>query len=592
MKKEMIGRGFQLHKSGKIRDAIKIYEEVEESFEPDARLFFLLGTAYYQAGLFKDGEITLRKSIVLDPEKADTYGNRGNLLQDMNDLSGAIACYTNANIISPRSENILYNKGNLLLRLEKEDDALLCYEAAIMLNPMIAEAYCNRANILVKNKRWEDALASYDNAIRLNAVYDEAFYNRGNLLKDMGRYDAAVKSYNHAIKLNPGFAEARSNKGVVLQKLNEHLSAISCLASAIVIKPECADFYSAKATALHETAQFDKEISIINAGLIINPNDPVANWNKSLLLMLTGKYIEGWKLFEWRWKRRGFNRFFRNDKSLPTKENLLDGSNIVHLYHEQGLGDTIQFSRYAKNLVDAGTRVILEVQDDLRELMSSMDPRIQVISTGEEAPNFNYQAPLLTLPHLMKTSADNIPASIPYLAAPTAKKVEWSGRLGKKTKPRIGLVWSGNLNYTKDSKRSIPLKIMAHLIQDKYEWHSLQKEYREEDTDLMADLKKIGQHQPLLRSFSDTAALIEEMDLVISVDTSVAHLAGALGKPVWILLPFVPDYRWMLEREDSPWYPTAKLYRQDADQSWGAVLERLRHDLYDKNVNLWVDRVS
>jgi hypothetical protein len=292
-----------------------------------------------------------------------------------------------------------------------------------------------------------------------------------------------------------------------------------------------------------------------------------------LLKLSLGEYEEGWKLYEWRWKTSLFTSPVRNfSPPLWLGNDSIVGKTIL-LHSEQGFGDTIQFFRYLPKLTTLGCKIIFETQTQLVPLMKAQRNNCQIIGQGETLPSFDVHCPLLSLPLAFKTTLETIPAQVPYLFPPLEKLELWRAKLGTKRKPRIGLVWSGRLSP--DFRRSIPLELFLQIINTGAEWHSLQKDYRESDRNSLNSNLTIIDHAPSLNDFSDTAALITEMDLVISIDTAVAHLAGALGKPVWILLPFHPDFRWLRAREDSPWYPTARLFRQTRDGEWDNVLKRL-----------------
>ena len=313
----------------------------------------------------------------------------------------------------------------------------------------------------------------------------------------------------------------------------------------------------------------------------IKPDYAEAYWNKSLLKILIGEYLEGWKLYEWRWKKepqinspRAYHQpLWLGDESIFHKTLLI--------YPEQGFGDYIQCIRYAALVEQLGAKVILEVPSRLLTLCSTLKGQPILIENGKPLPSFDYHCPVMSLPLALKTTVETIPAQIPYLYADDQRKKRWNEKLGNKTVTRIGLVWSGSTMNKNDHNRSLLLNQLTSLLELPVEFHSLQKEIREIDVKTLTDFSKINQHQDDLLDFSDTAALIDEMDLVISVDTAVAHLSGAMGKKTFILLPYSPDYRWMLDRADSPWYPTATLFRQPSVGDWDSVISQIRQLLSD-----------
>jgi hypothetical protein len=297
-----------------------------------------------------------------------------------------------------------------------------------------------------------------------------------------------------------------------------------------------------------------------------------------LALLLNDDFARGWEEYEWRWEDEHLKRQKPQFKQpLWLGQESLKGKTIL-LHAEQGLGDTIQFSRYAKLVSHRGAKVVLQVQKGLKSLMQSVAGVNWVVEQGEALPAFDYHTPLMSLPLAFKTSLETIPAESVYLECEAVRVEKWKDRLGDKSKPRVGLVWSGNKDHKNDHNRSIALAMLSRILAEEVEFISLQKEVRERDKSALEQVavKHFGEE---LKDFMDTAGLVANMDLVISVDTSVAHLAGALGKPLWVLLPFSPDWRWLLEREDSPWYPSAKLYRQPKIGDWESVIVKVAAEL-------------
>jgi len=393
-------------------------------------------------------------------------------------------------------------------------------------------------------------------------------------LQDLNRLDEAVASYDRAIAIKSDYADAYSNRGNALKGLKLLKEAIDCYDRAIAINPNHADAYYNRGIALQEQKRYEDAIASYDQAININPDYANAYWNKALLKLLNGEYIEGWQLYEWGWQgslrtpERGFH------STLWLGEPSLAGKTLL-IYPEQGLGDCIQFIRYAALAEALGAKVIVEAPPTLMAVASTLKGQFTVVEAGKPLPETDFHCPVMSLPLAFKTTVATIPKQVPYLYADTVKQQEWQLRLGEKTKPRIGLVWSGSTIHKNDHNRSITLKTLKPIFDLPVEFHSLQKETRVEDAAFMAANGKIKIHQELLRDFSDTAALIDAMDVVISVDTSVAHLAGAMGKETWILLPHTPDFRWMLERNDTPWYPTAKLYRQPVIGDWESVINKI-----------------
>jgi hypothetical protein len=392
------------------------------------------------------------------------------------------------------------------------------------------------------------AIQLYDQAIALDPSHAEAHYKRGNALKNLGRLDAAVASYDQAIKLKPGYAYAYCNRGVVQQSLGLTAAALSSYDQAIA--------YEA--------------------------TDAMAQYNRSLTSLFLGDFESGWRGFERRWENAqrlsiGDRRNFQ--QPLWLGEESIAGKRLL-LYSEGGLGDTLQFCRYAALSTARGATVLLEVQAPLLDLLADLEGVSQLIAAGSPLPPFDYQCPLMSLPLAFKTTPDTIPAPTKYLHSDPAKVAQWRTRLGERTRPRIGLVWSGNPKNTIDQRRSIRLADWIAHLPPEFEYYCLQKGVREADQEALESSPLIFSFDDDSLDFTSTAALCECMDVVISVDTSIAHLSGALGRRTWVLLSFTPDWRWMLDRNDSPWYPTAKLYRQKAVGDWNEVFTRVAADLH------------
>ena len=320
--------------------------------------------------------------------------------------------------------------------------------------------------------------------------------------------------------------------------------------------------------------------TITTGPLALKPGYAEACWNKSLALLVTGDFKPGWELYEWRWKAETLTTVYERLFSQPLwlGKDPLAGKTIL-LHSEQGMGDTIQFCRYARLVAGLGARVILEIDASLVGLFQNLEGADLVIARGTPLPPFDCHCPLMSLPLAFRTDLETIPAAVPYLEVGKDRLAKWGARLGEKRAPRVGLVWSGRVLHKNDHNRSLGLAELISHLPAGCQYLSLQKEIRDMDRPVLASHGGILHFEDELVDFGDTAALCELMDVVVSVDTSVAHLAGALGRPVWILLPYMPDWRWLLDRADSPWYPSARLYRQERTGEWSGVLERVQADL-------------
>ncbi|MDA8349864.1 MAG: tetratricopeptide repeat protein [Pseudomonadota bacterium] len=537
------------------------------------------GTALRELRRPEEARISFENALTLKPDYAEAHNNLGIALCELKRFAEALASYEKALTLNPNYAEAHNNLGTALRALKRHEDALASYEKALALNPNYADAHNNRGIVLCELKRFAEALASYEKALALNPNYAEAHNNLGTALRALKRYDQALASYEKALALNPNYAEAHNNLGVVLGDLNRPDKSLACYRIALNITPDYADAYYNQGLALYNLSHFESALANYNQAVSINPDYAEAHWNKSLLLLLTGNFSEGWPLYDWRLKRTNADRDF-GAFSQPSWRGEFDirGKRLL-IQSEQGLGDVVQFCRYVPKLQALGADTILEVPESLIPLISTLQCSINVVAKGAPLPEFDACCPIMSLPYAFNTTLETIPADVPYLFSNESKVREWRHRLGNKDKLRVGLVWSGSEAHQNDNDRSIRLDCLLPLIIASVEWHSLQKLYRAHDIQTLDQHPEIKQHQDLLNDFSDTAALIECLDLVISVDTSVAHVAGAIGKPVWILLHHQPDFRWMLERMDSPWYPTAKLYRKARSEDWQNVINQVLIEL-------------
>ncbi len=576
---EMINQATALHQAGKLDEAEEQYKKLLISLPANTVLLTNLGTIALQKGNLEDAVRIIGQSLQISPNQPNALNNLGIALQALDRLDEAVANYDRAIVLDPNYVDAHFNRGNALKALNRPSEAVASYDRVIAINPSYAKAYFNRALVLRTLNCLDQAVASYDRAIEINPNYFEAYSNCGTVLQALKRLDEAVDRYDCAIAINPNFAEAYFNRGNALKDLNRLYEAVASYDEAIAINPNCAEFYYNRGKAIGSITDLDEAIASYDKAIAINPNYADAYWNKSLVKILKGEYEEGWQLYEWRWKTKAMISSLRTyPQPLWLGEQQLTNKALL-IYPEQGLGDYIQFVRYAILVEKLGAKVILEVPSALMNITKSLKGQFIFIENGQPLPDFDYCCPVMSLPLAFNTRIETIPNQVPYLYSNTEKLRNWQQRLGEKTKLRVGLVWSGSTSHQNDHNRSIALGEFAPLLDLPMEFHCLQKEIREDDMAYMTGHAQIKNHQSLLKDFSDTAALVDLMDVVISVDTSVAHLAGALGKNVWILLPYTPDYRWMLGRADSPWYPTAKLFRQSKIDDWGSVIIQISHSL-------------
>ena len=520
------------------------------------------------------------QAIAVNPNFAQAWFNLGNALQEQGQYEAAVDRYDHAIALQPDHALAHANRGNALLKDGRQlDAAIASYLHAIRLRPDFAQAHCNYGTALLKNGQYEAAIAAYDRAIVLQPTHADAHTNRGNALQKIGgRLAEAVASHYQAVCLQPDDASAWYNLGIALSDSNQATDAVICFDKAISLQPDAAHTYLNRGIALERCRQFDAAIASYKKALQLRPDLLEVHWNISLVLLLTGDLAQGFAFYEWGWqgqRPRGTPRICTQDVWLG-QESLHEKT--ILLYAEQGFGDTFQFIRYATLLAQRGARVVVEVPQALVTLVRGVVGVQDVVAVGASVPPFDVHCPLMSLPLAFKTDLSTIPRCGAYLRSDPHRRATWADRLGPKVRPRIGLAWSGRPTHRNDHNRSIALERLLVSLPPGFDYVCLQKDIR--PSDLVA-LQRSGVRDCTkdMDDFSDTAALCDAMDLVLCVDTSVAHLSAALGRPTWILLPYTPDWRWLLDRSDSPWYDTVQLFRQNADCDWTPVLQQVTHAL-------------
>jgi Tfp pilus assembly protein PilF len=424
----------------------------------------------------------------------------------------------------------------------------------------------------------EDAGRLYTVILQSNPRHFDALHMLGTLHFQQGAYAEADKLLSEALRIKE-HPFAFSNYGSVQAKLKRFEEALTSYDRALALKPDYADALNNRGNVLKELKRFNEALASYDRALDLKPDYAEAHFNAGLLHLLLGDFKRGWEKYEWRWEMdnaKSLKRELPQPRWTGTEE--LTGKTIL-LHAEQGLGDTLQFCRYVPCVKARDARVLLEVPPPLKSLLSGMAGIDGILAHGAVLPDFDFHCPLLSLPLVFNTELETIPVRHSYINAPPDKVAYWKPRIEKFTPPRIGLVWSGNPNHKDDHNRSLPLQLINDALGDRYSFIALQTEVRPDDKKVLDDVGHIQFYVEELKDFAETAAIVENLDLVISVDTSVAHLAGALGKPVWILLPFVPDWRWLLDRADSPWYPSARLFRQPEIGDWESVLVQVSLEL-------------
>jgi tetratricopeptide (TPR) repeat protein len=536
-----------LHQQGQLAAAEKIYARILKSFPDQFDALHLSGLAKLQGGKAGEAHRLIAAALKVAPRSADAHANMGLVLGALKRPADALASFDRALALAPDHLEALGNRGNVLLDLARHDEALACFDQVLARAPRHLPARVNRGNALTALGRLEEAVGEYDAALALDPNDVKAQLNRANARFRLGRYQDALAGFDRVLALVPRYAEAHVGRGQALQALGRHTQALASYRAASATQKDYAD----------------------------------AHFNAALALLTLGDYREGFAQYEWRWKRAGIpHRGF--GKPLWLGEYPLTRKTIL-LHAEQGLGDTIMFARYAPLLARGGAKVVLEVRAELKALLAQLDG-VTVVARGDPLPPFDVHCPLGSLPLALKTEPASVPAEIPYLRASTERVAEWRPRLEALGRRRVGLAWAGNPSHVNDRNRSIALARLKPLLSTPgITFVGLQRDPRpgekhdeSEDRGFARDFVQLG---PDFADFSDTLAAVSSCDLVIAVDTAVAHLAAAMGKPTWILLPFWPDWRWTLGGDASPWYPAARLFRQTTDGDWDSVIARVQAEI-------------
>jgi tetratricopeptide (TPR) repeat protein len=570
---------FVLHKKGHYEELIRQASMLSEQFPSSAMLFISLGVANAGLNRFDTAIENYQRAIELDPHSAETHRNLGNAWTKKGELNKAITSYRQAIEIKPDYAQAYDSLGNALREIGEFNAAIGCHQRAIKISPDLAELHNNLGNSLQEIGEWAAAVKSYQCAIELKPNFVPAYSNLGIVLKAQNKLDAAIDNYRRAIELSPEYAEAHSNLGNALKEKDELEAAADSHRRAIELKPEFAAAHSNLGNALQEMGELNAALRAHQRAIDLEPGFVEAHWNKSLLLLMMGKLRRGFELYEWRWQRKIKKNSLRSfDYPLWLGAEDLKGKTII-LHCEQGFGDTIQFCRYVRLVKDLGAIVTLEVDNELFNLLRNLPGVGQVIKTGNPLSHYDYHCPLMSLPLALGTELDSIPSPQKYLVAEEEAKTKWKKILGDKKNIRVGIAWSGSPTHKNDSNRSIQLSEFIEYLPPNVEYVSLQKNLRASDIELLQNNSQIIDCSSDWLNFSDTAALCDLMDIIITVDTSIAHIAGALGKNTWVLLSFFPDWRWLEKRSDSPWYSGVKLYRQTTRQNWQPVFKQIKKNL-------------
>lgn len=567
------------HRAGQLSEAERFYRECIRVAPAHADGLHMLGVALAQSGRPEEAAACTGRALEIQPRDANLLGNHASTLILLKRLDEALACLDRVLALQPGNVNAHYNRGDALRGLERFEDALAAFDAALALKPDFGRAHCCRAHALRRLGRHHEALAAAERAVALDPRAAESHHALGHVLFDLRRWDDALAAYGAALARRSEDVDALLGRGNTLRALRRFEEAISAYDRIVARQPGHGDALNARGVAQESLRRFDDAIASYQSASAANPTLASAHINEALCRLLTGDFVGGWQKYTWRHLAE-HSRIAERDFAAPlwTGTEPLQGRRIL-LHAEQGLGDVIQFCRYARQVKARGAHVILEAWSPLLPLLHGLAGVDALVARGEPLPAFDLHCPLLDLPGAFGTALTTIPAELPYLHTDPARLTRWRERLGGHDGLRVGLVWSGNAKHSNDHHRSIPLQTLLPLARPGIRFYALQPEVRERDRAALAAFPDLLDLGPELADFADTAAALASLDLVLSVDTSVAHLAGALGRPLWLMLPHRPDWRWLLDRADSPWYPGARLFRQLDFDDWESVVKVLGAEL-------------
>ena len=580
-KEQLMIKALRIHSLGKISKAAKYYQYCIEQGLNDPRVFSNYGVILKDLGKYPEAELSTRKAIELNPDYINAHLNLGNILRDLGKFKEAELSTRKAIELNPDYAEAHLNLGNILRDLGKFKEAELSTRKAIELNPDYAKAHLNLGNILRDLGKFKEAELSTRKAIELNPDYAKAHYNLGLLLIDMGQLLEAKLSTSKAIELNPDYAEAHLNLGSILKDLDKLEEAELSTRKAIEVRPDYVEAHTNLGTLLKNLGKLKEAKTSFQKAIELKPDFAEASWNLALLELLTGDYKNGLENYEFRSKTKSPIKPHGKAKIKPVDSQKINKEENLLVVSEQGLGDTLQYMRYIPYLRSQGLSVLFSAQKKLHSLIRSSNIDNQPL-TPEEAYNVSegQWIPLLSLPRYLKVSPEKPIISEPYIFTTNELKKKWKDILSRDKKLIIGINWQGNpeIEHTYQG-RSLPLEKFSTLnINNEITMLSLQKGFGSEQLEYCSFKNKFVECQSQIDStwdFLENAAIIENCDLIITCDTSIAHLAGGMGKKVWLLLKDIPYWTWGLEGESTFWYPTMRLFRQKKRYDWNEVMERV-----------------
>jgi len=570
----LVALGLALARSGRSKEGLARLRAAAKWPVGDANVAFDLAGAFVACDAPRDALEMSRRAVEADPSFADAHARLADLASVLGALDEAEAHYRHAIALEPRWAVPRLNLGTLLLRVGRIDEATAAYAAALALDPSEPEAANGLGAAALAAGRHDDAIALLSRAYREHPGHVATRLNLGRAYRNAGALDDAIALHRALVDDEPADADAWDALAIDLSLAGDAVAALAAMREASTRAPDRVDFHVHTANLLAETNELARAEEACRRALRLDANSALARWNLALIELARGDFERGWKDYEARWRCAEFPSPRRDFAVAPLKPGRPVAGLRVLVHAEQGFGDTLQFLRYVPLLEASGATVILEVPSPLVPLVARLAGRRTVVAQGAALPPFDAHVPMLSLPLVLRRFAPEAAGPVPYLAAAAEPP---------RARRRIGLAWAGSRAFSNDRRRSLRLAILGPLLErDDVEWIGLQREIPAADADAFASAR--ARHPRLgdgvdAADFEDTARRLETIDLVLAVDTAVAHLAGAMGRPVWIALPFAPDFRWQLGRDDSPWYPTARLFRQPEPGAWERVVASLARAL-------------
>jgi tetratricopeptide (TPR) repeat protein len=573
--------GNALKAQNQLDEAVAAFSEAIRCRAAYVESHYNLGKTYQAQGKFIEAAASFHAALHCQPHHAEVLNDIGVAFQEQDNHEEAKNCFQKALELNQTLPAAWNNLGTSLLSQQNGVEAGRCFEEALRLKPDYVAALVNLGNAHRDQSRPAEALDQFRRALCLQPGNAEIHNNQGVVLKESGRWDEALTAFHEAIRLQPDHAVAHHNLGSVFLELGQLAKAAECYHQALRIRPKMGEAHLGLGDVRRQQGRLAEAETCFLEAIRLLKEPAEGRTNLGILRLFQGKFAEGWPEYEW---RRQMKSMISRSYARPLwKGEPLHGQTIL-LHAEQGLGDTLQFVRYAPMVKAKAGRVVLECQPGLVEILKCCHGIDRLVPAGAALPEFAVQIPLLSLPGLFGTTLETIPASVPYLRAAKARIAPWRERLSAPTGMKVGICWQGNPQHKNDRRRSVPLKTFAPLANVPYvRLVSLQRGQGQEQLD------DPGQSLPVMRlmpgeenpaqAWIETTSLVASLDLVITIDTAVAHLAGAMGVPVWVALPFAPDWRWLQDREDCPWYPSMKLFRQRQPGDWKEVFQRLALEL-------------